>query len=282
MNYDHLFHAGNFADVVKHIILVRIITYLQRKPAAFRVIDTHAGAGIYDLASERARKNPEWEMGIARLLANPPGGEAGRLVAPYLDLIEAMNDGELSEYPGSPLIARRLLRPHDRLSVMELHPDAAAALKGLLGGDAHVKVMELDGYAALPAQLPPKEKRGLVLVDPPFEEAGEFDRLVGLLVKAHRHFPTGAYALWYPLKDEAATVAFKRHFFQTGISAILSSELWLRAPSVPPRLFGTGMIVVNPPFVLKDELDHIFAALVPIFSDARSAGFRNEWIRPAP
>ncbi|MCB1517400.1 MAG: 23S rRNA (adenine(2030)-N(6))-methyltransferase RlmJ [Hyphomicrobiaceae bacterium] len=279
MNYDHLFHAGNFADVVKHIILTRIIVYLQRKPAAFRVIDTHAGAGSFDLTLDRAIRNPEWKEGIAPVLADPPGGEAGELVAPYLDLIEAMNLEELCAYPGSPLIARKLLRAHDRLSAMELHPDAASGLKALFDGDAHVKVMQLDGYEALPAQLPPKEKRGLVLIDPPFEEPGEFDRLVNVLIKAHRHFSGGIYALWYPLKDEAGVAEFKKRLNQTGIAPILASELWLRAPSTPPRLFGTGMIVVNPPFVLKDELDQILSALLPLLSSASSAGFANAWVR---
>ena len=280
MNYRHAFHAGNFADVVKHIILCLIITYLQKKPAPFRVIDTHAGPGLYDLTSDAANRSPEWREGIARLVAADLPGPAAELVAPYLDAVMAHNpDGALNTYPGSPKLARSLLRPLDRLTALELHPEDAAALKALFAGDVAVKAIELDGWQALPAHLPPKEKRGLILIDPPFEQEDEFERLAATLVKACRPFPTGVYALWYPLKDEKRAAAFKRQLYKTGLNKMLCAEFWLRAPSTPPRLYGTGMIVLNPPFTLENDLKTVFKALVPVLTEARTAGYTVDWIR---
>ncbi|MDB2384215.1 23S rRNA (adenine(2030)-N(6))-methyltransferase RlmJ [bacterium] len=283
MNYDHHFHAGNFADVAKHITLMRIMSYLQKKPSPFRVIDTHAGSGLYDLGDEKAERSPEYVEGIAALMAADLPDEATKLIAPYLDAIRETNTSEkLTSYPGSPKLARDLLRDKDRLTAIELHPEAFADLKSLFQGDIAVKTMNLNGYQALPAQLPPKEKRGVILMDPPFEEHHEFDRMVATLVKAHRHFAHGIFALWYPLKNEDDIAHFKRQLQATKIPGILCSELHLRAPSYPARLFGTGMIVVNPPYVLRNELDVIFKAILPALSSAKSASYTNSWITPAP
>src|SRR5262249_49940797 len=158
------------------------------------------------------------------------------------------------EYPGSPMIARRLLRPQDRLFAIELHPEDAAKLRTLFVGDIQVRVLELDGWLALGAQLPPKEKRGLVLIDPPFEEEGEFERMVAGLGKAHRSWPGGLYALWYPLKDRKAVAGFREALAASGIPKVLDVSLEIRAPSPEPSLDGCGMVIVNPPFVLADEL----------------------------
>ncbi len=281
MNYDHAFHAGNFADVVKHIVLMRIIAYLCRKPAPFRVIDTHAGSGRYDLTGRAAERNPEWQEGIARLMAADLGGDVAELVSPYLEAVRGLNPGgALVTYPGSPLLAKKLIRPRDRLTAMELHPEAGARLRALFGGDPQVKVLAVDGYAALPAQMPPKERRALVLIDPPFEEKHEFDRMLLALKAAHRIFPQGVYALWYPLKDDEGVAAFKKALFSSGIPDIMFSEFRLRAPSEPPRLYGSGMIVLNPPYVLGAELDAIYAALLPILTVSGTAGFENGIIRP--
>ena len=177
MNYQHAFHAGNFADVHKHAVLARILSYLKAKPAAFRVIDTHAGAGRYDLRSAEATRGGEWQDGIGRLLGRPLPDELQALLAPYLDVVQNLNPGgRLRVYPGSPLIALALIRPQDRLIACELEPRAAAALKGVLR-DRRAKVLALDGWTALGAYVPPKERRGVVLVDPPFEEAADFTRL---------------------------------------------------------------------------------------------------------
>ncbi|WP_196260259.1 23S rRNA (adenine(2030)-N(6))-methyltransferase RlmJ [Pelagibacterium limicola] len=279
MNYRHAFHAGNFADVVKHIVLTRILAYLMRKDAAFRVIDTHAGVGLYDLWGDEAERTGEWRDGIGRLsgpeLAEPVAG----LLAPYLNAVRAQNpDGELRFYPGSPFIARHMLRRQDRLMGLELHPRDAEALKENFAGDIQTRITQLDGWAALGTHLPPKEKRGLVLVDPPFEERGEFGRMAKFLQKAHTRWPGGIYAFWYPVKDPAEVQTFADSLKATGIKRIFRLELSIRAASTPPRLHGSGMIVVNPPFVLEEEMNLILPALTKILADADRGRFRVEWI----
>lgn len=279
MNYRHVFHAGNFADVVKHIILTRILLYLQRKPAAFRVIDTHAGVGLYDLEGDQAGRTGEWTEGIGRLLKAPLTGDAGDLVAPYLAAMAAQNpDGGNRFYPGSPLIARHMLRPQDRLFALELHPEDAAALRENFAGDIQTRVTHLDGWAALGTHVPPKEKRGLVFIDPPFEEKDDEARLVAGLAKAHARWPGGIYALWYPLKEPARLARFVSGLQATGIERILRIELTLRAPSVPPRLYGTGMIVVNPPFILDAEMRVLLPVLARILSDENRGDWRLDWV----
>lgn len=280
MNYRHAYHAGNFADVVKHIILTRIVLYLQRKEQAFRVMDTHAGIGRYDLKGTEAGKTSEWVSGIGRLMGAKLDPQVAELLAPYLDIIRAENvDGQMRHYPGSPLIVRHLLRKQDRLSALELHPQDAKLLAEVFEGDFQTRVTELDGWLALGAHLPPKEKRGLVLIDPPFEVGGEFDRLVEGLARAHKRFSGGTFALWYPVKDIQQLRRFTDMLADTGIPKILRTELMIRAPSAEPRLDGTGMIIVNPPFTLEAELQTILPALSKILSDEPNAGFRVDWIR---
>jgi 23S rRNA (adenine2030-N6)-methyltransferase len=279
MNYRHAFHAGGFSDVVKHLILTRIVEYLKLKPAAFRVIDTHAGVGRYDFSSRDAQRSPEWKGGIGRLLTAELPARAATLAKPYLDTVRAENEaGKLKYYPGSPLLVRRLLRPQDRLFALELHPEDAAALAKAFAGDVQVRVIQLDGWLALGSQLPPKEKRGLVLVDPPFEEPGEFDRLVSGLVTAHRKWPTGTYALWYPLKEVSAVRNFVSALLETGIPRVLRVELEV-APAISGQLFGTGMIVVNPPYVLEDELKALMPALARVLGGEGAGRHRINWLR---
>lgn len=280
MNYSHAFHAGNFADVLKHVVLTRLVEYLKKKDAAFRVIDTHAGIGSYDLSGEIAKRSPEYKDGIGRLLAAELPNKAVPLLAPYLDVIRDLNPGpKLTTYPGSPLLVRRLLRPQDRLSALELHPEYAERLGGLFAGDVQVRVIHLDGWLALNAHVPPKEKRGLVLVDPPFEERGEFERLVDGLRKGHGKFATGVYALWYPLKDTRAVHDFISALRDCGIPRILRAEISIRPASNPPRLHGSGMIVVNPPFTLEGELRTLLPALAQILGDPGLGRHKLEWLR---
>src|SRR6201999_300386 len=206
MNYRHAFHAGNFADVIKHIVLVRILTYLQEKEAAFRVIDTHAGAGLYDLTSEEAERGGEWLTGIARVMQARFSQAAIELVMPYLDIVRAFNpQRDLQTYPGSPLITRALLRPQDRLTACEVEPKARKRLIETLRRDTQARVVDLDGWLALPAFVPPNERRGLLLIDPPYEQKDEFERLAGGFADAYVKWPTGAYLLWYPVKSRRAT-----------------------------------------------------------------------------
>ncbi|MBA3446900.1 MAG: 23S rRNA (adenine(2030)-N(6))-methyltransferase RlmJ [Pseudaminobacter sp.] len=279
MNYRHAYHAGNFADVVKHAVLTRLVEYLKQKDKAFRVLDTHAGIGLYDLSALEARKTGEWQGGIARLLdaALPP--EAAALLEPYLDAVRAENpDGRLSFYPGSPRIVRCLLRKQDRLTAIELHPDDFAALKALFADDYLARIIQLDGWLALGGHLPPKEKRGLVLIDPPFEQEGEFGRLADGLRKAHKRWPGGIYALWYPLKDRRAVESFREVLAGSGIARILDIRFDIRPPSREPRLDGSGMIVVNPPFVLESELNVMLPALHKVLAEVGTASWRVEWL----
>ena len=277
MNYRHGYHAGNFADVVKHAVLTRILDYLKRKDKPFRVIDTHAGAGLYDLSSEEAQKTGEWRNGIAKLAQADLAEPAKTLLAPYLEAVAALNPAEpLRFYPGSPEITRHLLRGRDRLTAIELHPQEAFALKTRFDGDYQVRVLELDGWLALGAHVPPKEKRGLVVVDPPFEREGEFDRIVDGLAKAYRRWPGGIYALWYPIKDYAAVARFRDRLRSAGIARILDVSLSVRGPSPEPRLDGSGLVVVNPPFLLEEEMQTILPTLAVLLAEDETASWRIE------
>ncbi|MBT1155135.1 23S rRNA (adenine(2030)-N(6))-methyltransferase RlmJ [Aminobacter anthyllidis] len=279
MNYRHAYHAGNFADVVKHAVLARLVEYLKRKDKAFRVIDTHAGIGLYDLSSEAARKTGEWHDGIGRLIDAQLPVDAAELLEPYLDAVRAVNaEGGIERYPGSPVIARHLLRKQDRLSAIELHPEDAKTLASVFEGDFQTRVTELDGWLALGAHLPPKEKRGLVLVDPPFEVSGEFDRLVDGLKKAHKRWPGGIFALWYPVKDRKAVAAFRDDLADAGIPKIMDIEFYIRPPSAEPRLDGTGMVVVNPPYQLESELRIMLPVLSKVLAESAGARWSVEWL----
>src|SRR4051812_9943177 len=211
MNYRHGFHAGNFADVVKHATLARIVSYLREKPAPFRVIDTHAGAGLYDLTAAEAVRTGEAREGIGRLLKAPLTPEVRALLSPYLDAVAALNPaGRLKVYPGSPLLVRAWLRPRDRLIACELEPRAAAALAKNLETSTRAKALAIDGWTALSAYLPPKERRGLVLIDPPYEAPDEFARLAQAFQEARRKWASGVYLLWYPIKDKSGPVALAK------------------------------------------------------------------------
>ena len=279
MNYRHAFHAGNFADVVKHTILTRILAYLMKKDAAFRVIDTHAGLGIYDLFGDQAEKTGEWQDGIGRLIHVKLPGDVAEPLAPYLDAVKAQNpDGNLRYYPGSPFITRHMLRPQDRLMAFELHPIDADRLKENFAGDFQTRVTQLDAWDIFGTHLPPKEKRGLVLVDPPFEEKGEFSRMVQSLQKAQNRWPGGTYAYWYPIKEPGEVDVYVKALKATGIPKILRIELTIRPPSEPPRLYGTGMIVVNPPYVLEQEMRVLLPVLAELLSDQGRGKWSVDWV----
>ncbi len=279
MNYRHAFHAGNFADVVKHAALVRILVHLRRKPAAFRVIDTHAGAGRYDLAGPEAGRSPEWRGGIDRLLTAPLGEAARDLLAPYLDMVAGLNPGgALTIYPGSPAIVHAFLRSQDRLIACETEPDAAAALARCLGGDRRAKALTIDGWMALNAYVPPKERRGLVLVDPPFEDEGDFRQLAQALEDAHRKWASGIYLAWYPIKERREPDALARRLKRSGIAKILRAELTVATARDPTRLNACGLIVINPPWVLAGELSSLLPELAAALSDAGPGAGRVDWL----
>jgi 23S rRNA (adenine2030-N6)-methyltransferase len=272
VNYRHAFHAGNFADVVKHAVLTLTIERLKAKETAFRVIDTHAGAGLYDLAGDEARRTSEWERGIGRLYGTMIDPRLAELLAPYLDAVRAANGGgPLRFYPGSPWIARHLLRRQDRLTAVEFHPGDAAALGARFAGDRQVRTIALDGWLALGSFVPPKERRGLVLVDPPFEEKDEFDRLIDGFRTAQRRWPGGIYALWYPVKDLYAVDRLRSGLAASGIRRLVRAELMVRERSTPDRFNGAGLVVANPPWQFEAVLDELLGRLVPVLADGPGA-----------
>jgi 23S rRNA (adenine2030-N6)-methyltransferase len=273
MNYRHAYHAGNFADVVKHAVLALLIEQLKAKDTAFRVIDTHAGIGLYDLASDEARRTGEWRQGIGRLLSRKLSPALAALLEPYLGVVRIANGGgALVRYPGSPWIARELLRPQDRLTAIELHNDDAAALRALFAGDRQVKAIMLDGWLAFGSFVPPRERRGLVLVDPPFEERDDFDKLVGGLKAAHRRWPGGIYALWYPVKDLPAIDNFRAELTRSGIRRLLRAELLVRNRAAFGRFNGAGLVICNPPWQFENKLNALLAGLWPHLADGPGAG----------
>jgi 23S rRNA (adenine2030-N6)-methyltransferase len=286
MNYRHAFHAGGFADVIKHIVLVRMLTYLQEKPAAFRVIDTHAGAGVYDLTGDEASRSGEWLTGIARIMQARFSEKTLPLVAPYLDIVRAFNpQAALKAYPGSPLIARALLRPQDRLTACEVEPKTRKRLIDALRRDAQARVVDLDGWMALPAFVPPNERRGLVLIDPPFEQKDEFERLGSGFAEAFAKWPTGSYLLWYPVKSRRATDDLAR-LVAASVGAGPSPGKCLRLEfSVAPQTAGAaltsaGLLIVNPPWTLAGELKAILPELEKPLGQGGASRFRLETPKP--
>jgi 23S rRNA (adenine2030-N6)-methyltransferase len=279
MNYRHAFHAGNFADVLKHAVLARIIAHLKEKPAAFRVIDTHAGAGVYDISGPEAARTVEWRDGIGKLIAAKLAPPVRELLAPYLDTITAFNGGKtLKTYPGSPVLAQCWLRPQDRLIACEREPNAARELATRMRGDNRVKTVEIDGYTALNAYVPPKERRGLVLIDPPFEQADEHDRIAQGLAAAHRKWPTGIYALWYPIKDTRESERFARRLARLCLARMLRAELTLPGKG-DERLRGSGLILVNPPWKLESDLAVLLPALAEVLAGTPGqGGTRIGWL----
>ena len=251
MNYRHAFHAGNFADCFKHALLLSILGLLTRKAAGVFVLDTHAGRGSYDLLAEGARTG-EWKEGIARLIPPPPA------LAFYVGLAE-----RLGLYPGSPLLLRARLRPGDALACCELHPEDAQALRRRFRGDPLVSVHHRDGYEAMGALLPPREqKRGLVVIDPPFERVDEFAQVVAALEVGARRFGHGVYAAWYPIKHRSPVTAFHEGVRFAGLRDVIACELWLREPTDPARLNGCGLLVRNAPFGFVEEAGPILQALL--------------------
>jgi 23S rRNA (adenine2030-N6)-methyltransferase len=286
MNYRHGFHAGSFADVIKHIVLVRILVHLQEKPAGFRVIDSHAGAGLYDLTSDEAQRGGEWLTGIARVMQARFSQTTLPLLAPYLDIVRAFNpQAELRAYPGSPLIARALLRPQDRLTACEVEPTARKRLIDALRRDTQARVVDLDGWVALPAFVPPNERRGLVLIDPPYEAKDEFERIAAGFAAAFAKWPTGSYLLWYPAKSRRATDSLARHVAGlAGSGASPATSLRLEFSVAPQAadagLISAGLLLVNPPWRLATELKAILPELEKPLGVGGAGRFRLEVPRP--
>jgi 23S rRNA (adenine2030-N6)-methyltransferase len=259
VNYRHAYHAGNFADVVKHIALVAVLLHLKKKDKPFRVIDSHAGRGLYDLGSEQAERTGEAEQGIRRLRDMDTAALPAAFAA-YLDCVRAEGEGI---YPGSPRIAARLLRVQDRLIAIERHPDEAAALAMSLAPFAGAKAVCANGYERLPVLLPPPERRSLVLIDPPYEAPDEFERAGDLLVRAHRRFATGIFLLWFPIKSKGDANALVGEVLTHGIDRVLCVDTRL-AGVAEGRLTAAGLLVVNPPFGFDEEMRSVAGFLAPL------------------
>lgn len=280
MNYLHAYHAGNFADVVKHLTMTFIIEYLKRKDTPFRLLDTHAGSGAYRLEEKEARATGEADAGIFRLFENRNpqcrisiNPQIDEVLAPYLDAIVSLNHGEkLQTYPGSPLLAKQLIRRVDRITACELRSSEYDKLARLFGRDKQVITRHLDSWKEIKGLLPLEPRRGLILMDPPFEQTDEFERALDAIALGVKRFPGGIYALWYPIKaryqvDNWAKLLTKKKP-TLGVETILRSELYVRAPDNDNQLNGTGMVIINPPYTLHDTLDNTLPVLQRILQQA--------------
>ena len=276
MNYRPAFHAGNFADVFKHAILTMLVEHLGRKDKPFAVLDTHAGVGRYDLRAEAAERTGEYRDGIARLLDAP---DPPACLDRYLGIVRDLNrGGRLRFYPGSPWIARAMLRPGDRLELAELHPVDAATLAAEMRGDRRVRVHAMDGYAMLKSFLPPRERRGLVLIDPPFEARDEFARLARGLAQACRRWATGLYAVWYPVKEPDQVARFRDAVRAAPLPPALDAEFRVGEADAP-GLRACGLLLLNPPWLLEEQLRGCLPFLARLLAQGPGAGWRLEWLR---
>ncbi|MEP3048316.1 MAG: 23S rRNA (adenine(2030)-N(6))-methyltransferase RlmJ [Roseibium sp.] len=279
MNYRHAYHAGNIGDVLKHAVLARLVTYFKRKDKAFRILDTHAGIGRYDLTSEETQKTGEWQQGIGKVLDADMPDAVAELLAPYLQVIRDLNTSEeLITYPGSPLIARNLMRKIDRLTLTELHPEDFKVLSDAFSGDYQIKTIHLDGWLAMGSFLPPKEKRGFVLIDPAYEVTDEFELMTEAIIKGWKKWQSGTFALWYPMKDIRAIRNMQLDFEAAGIRDVLSLALNVGKSDLDTRMLGSGMMLINPPFTLADEMTTILPWLSEVLHQGPGAGWTVEQI----
>jgi 23S rRNA (adenine2030-N6)-methyltransferase len=272
LSYRHSFHAGNFADVLKHIILIQSLEHLTKKDKPFCCIDTHAGPGRYDLDSEYALKNREFDNGIGKLWGS---NNLPDCVAHYVSLIKRFNStGKLTRYPGSPLIAKQLLREKDRLCLFELHNTEIKLLTALADKDKRIKVFHADGLNDCLKLLPPFERRGLVLIDPSYEIKSDYQQVVETLVAMHKRFATGTYALWYPVIDRRRNQELERAIQATGIRNVQLFELGIQADSNEHGMTASGMIVINPPWTLADEMKQVLPWLADVLGNDGQGFYR--------
>ena len=282
LSYRHAFHAGNFADVHKHIILSVIVQSLLNKDSPFCYLDTHAAAGCYDLYSTEAQKNAEFRHGILRLWQKQDNAPAA--VQAYLAAVQAANptnSGDVPRYyPGSPRIVRHFLRTQDRMVLTELHTADFQRLRQAFTSDRQVSVHCLDAYQGLKAHLPPKERRGLVLIDPAYEHRDEAIRMIKGLQIAHKRWSNGIFMLWFPITNNSALAAFYQGLEKSGIRKILSCELCLQAPVNARRLNGSVMVIINPPWRVDNTIQEIQPWLIDVLAEAGKGSQKVEWRIP--
>jgi 23S rRNA (adenine2030-N6)-methyltransferase len=283
MNYRHAFHAGNFADVLKHIVLARILVHLKTKDAPFRVIDSHAGTGLYNLEGNEAQRTGEWQEGIALVTQKPPPPRVAELIAPWLALCDGLMAQNPPLYPGSPWIAADLTRAQDNLVFCEKHPEDVERLRRNFERSKRVKVMEGDAWKLLPGLLPPPERRGLVLIDPPFEaQAGEFELIQHALTDALVRWPNAIHAVWFPIKLRETILPFYRWLHTAaGDGGVLATELLLHPDNSPLRFNGCGVVIVNPPWHFEQYVEAFLPALRERLAQDTQGSFRIDWLKPA-
>ncbi|MCR4301044.1 MAG: 23S rRNA (adenine(2030)-N(6))-methyltransferase RlmJ [Sulfuricaulis sp.] len=277
MNYRHIYHAGNVADVFKHVMLSLLLKSLAKKDTPFFYLDTHAGAGRYDLNSAAAQKTGEYRDGILRLWNSQPLSG----IEDYLSAVRALNPGKtLQYYPGSPRVARFFLRPQDRAVLLELHPNECALLKIEFARDRQVAVLRQNGYAGLKAFLPPRERRGLVLIDPPYESDREFQQLIEGLRDARARWESGLYALWYPIKSRPPVERFHRALVASGMRRILLAEFSPYPEDSDFRLNGCGMVMIGPPWKLDETLHLLLPDLLKVLRQNTLGRTEITWLVP--
>ena len=270
LSYRHSFHAGNFADVIKHVVIIEILEHLTKKDKAFEYIDTHAGAGIYNLVSEHATKLQEYSNGIGKLNA-----EDWPELSHYFAIISSVNEtGALSSYPGSPMIARHFLRVQDKAWLYELHPADFDLLNNNIGRSRRIRVKHEDGLKGLLSLLPPLSRRGFVLIDPSYEVKTDYLQVVNTVTRAHKKFSTGTYAIWYPVVDRTRINQLENNFINSGIKNIQRFELALAPDSHISGMTASGMIVINPPWTLMEKMSQLLPKLVATLADDSSAFFK--------
>jgi 23S rRNA (adenine2030-N6)-methyltransferase len=288
MNYRHQFHAGNFADVMKHALLVRLLLALQRKPKPFLYLDTHAGRGRYDLeraaTGQTLARQPEWPEGIGRLWS--AGSEAPAELRPYLELVHECDRaaGNIEPaprfYPGSPWLARQLARPDDRLALFEKHPADGDALAAEFAYSPRAAVQAADGYAALRALLPPLERRALILIDPPYEAQDEFAQVAGALRQGLQRFATGVFAIWYPITGRARVDEFFSAIRELAPPPALACELTLAGEGTTLKLRGCGLVVLNPPWQFESEARAVLTFLAQQLAQGPGGAAFVDWVVP--
>jgi 23S rRNA (adenine2030-N6)-methyltransferase len=276
LSYRHMYHAGNFADVFKHALLSRLLIALSAKDKPYLYLDTHAGIARYDLMHSWAQKAREYDNGIGRIFN---ASDAPSALEPYLEVVRALNPhGTLRVYPGSPLIAKRFMRPSDRAMLVELNKVDCSELRSVMAGERHVTVQCLDAYQALKSYVPPPERRGLVLIDSSFDRSREFDRIVKAVKEAHSRWPTGMYAVWYPIMEAAPMRDFVLDIQRSGIRKVLRLELTVRERDESGIIPGCGMLVINPPWHFDEESKPIVEWLAKKLVVSGKGAARVDWL----
>jgi 23S rRNA (adenine2030-N6)-methyltransferase len=285
MNYRHAFHAGNHADVLKHAVFARVIEHMKKKDKGFRIVDAHAGTGLYSLSSPEASRTQEWQQGVGRFFdiagrVLPLGPDAEPFLQPWRSVVRAVNGGggSLTRYPGSPEIAAQLMRAQDRLYANELHPEDHALLARHFAADRRVTVTELDASQALKAALPPVERRGVVLIDPPYEKSNEAELAVRMLREGLKRFATGCFLIWYPVTGDGLSDHLTDAVMLMGLPKLLKAELLVRKPVREGGLAGSGLLIVNPPWLIDLDLSHMLPALTERMAQGKGAGSTLVWL----